>query len=209
MREAGTLYAVSAACPDGGGSGRQAADPSGCGGGCTEPDDLLVLCGEPGEGPSTKVREFVDGLLRTGPSADPPPDARRTGSTRPSTVPASRTDPRLCSARNSRAAAAARRATVLARPVGDVAARLLAVDRVFRPSAVGRRPTVVRVSWAPAGDGTRRVPEDCRAVARDRTRAMVRLETAVAGVRSGQRWTAPRRPPRTVWSSPCSAAAAR
>lgn len=50
--------------PDGGGSGRrQAAAPSCCDGGFTEPDDLLVLCGEPGQGLGAEVRELID-LLR-------------------------------------------------------------------------------------------------------------------------------------------------
>ncbi|WP_326607920.1 hypothetical protein [Streptomyces sp. NBC_01800] len=57
--------------------------------------------------------------------------------------------------------AAVRRATVLGRPVGDVASPLLALDLVFRP------PPTVHVLWALADEGTQLLIEDCQNSARD------------------------------------------
>jgi hypothetical protein len=42
------------------------ADPSGAGTDIAEPDDLFVLCGEPGQGLAAEVGELVDRLLRLG-----------------------------------------------------------------------------------------------------------------------------------------------
>ncbi|MFJ6087991.1 hypothetical protein ACIQI8_42165 [Streptomyces sp. NPDC092369] len=59
--------AASAAGPDDGGSGwRQAADPSGAGGGFAEPDDFFVLGSEPGQSLAAEVGESFDHLLRLG-----------------------------------------------------------------------------------------------------------------------------------------------
>ncbi|MFI5634823.1 relaxase domain-containing protein [Streptomyces sp. NPDC051664] len=73
--------------------------------------------------------------------------------------------------------AAAQRATVLGRPVGDIASPRLALDLVF-----GTPPTA-HAPWARADDATRRVLEGCQEVARDGTLAQV--EDSVARVRWG------------------------
>ena len=72
---------------------------------------------------------------------------------------------------------AACRATVLGRPVGDIASPLLALDLVFRP------PPTAHVLWALADDATRRAMEECQETAREKTLAW--LEDSVARVRWG------------------------
>jgi hypothetical protein len=72
---------------------------------------------------------------------------------------------------------AARRATVLGRPIGEIARPVLALDLVFRG------PPSFHAWWA-LDDGSRQVLEESHTAARDRTLGW--LEDAVAGVRWGR-----------------------
>ncbi|WP_351232270.1 MobF family relaxase [Streptomyces sp. NPDC002133] len=81
--------------------------------------------------------------------------------------------------------AAARRATVLGRPIEHIASPLLALDLVFRP------PPTAHAAWALADDETRRVLELCHQIARNKS--LTWTEESVAQVRwgSGGRHRAP------------------
>jgi hypothetical protein len=73
--------------------------------------------------------------------------------------------------------AAARRATVLGRPIEQISSPWLAMDLVFRP------PATVQVAWALGDDEVRRVLELCQDIARDK--ALGWLEGSVAQIRWG------------------------
>lgn len=81
--------------------------------------------------------------------------------------------------------AAARRATVLGRPIEHITSPWLALDLVFRA------PSTAQIAWALGDEATRRVLERCQDIARDTTLAW--LEDTVAQIRwgSGGRHRAP------------------